>query len=754
MTNKSFENILLKIAREAAISVDSVKNTIALLDEGCTVPFISRYRKEKTGNLNETQVFFIKDEYERLKNLESRRQSILKSIEEQGKLTEELKENILNAETLSALEDLYLPYKPKRKTRATLAREKGLEPLALHILEHQPPDIDSLAASYVNAGAGLNSPEEVLSGTKDIISETISENAGLREALRNYYHQHAVLKSRVIRGKEKEGEKFEQYFDWEEPLKNCPSHRMLAIRRGEKENFLMMEIIVDDEGLFDIIKRFYPIKPGGCTNFMKECMADAADRHLKTAMEAEMRLFYKEKADKDAVEVFAANLRELLMASPLGMRRILAIDPGFRTGCKVVALDETGNLLEDTVIYPHEPQLQKAESEFIILALVAKHKIEAIAIGNGTAGRETEAFVRSIPELPKNLIVTMVNEAGASVYSASEIAREEFPDKDLTVRGAVSIGRRLADPLAELVKIDPKSIGVGQYQHDVDQSLLKKKLDEVVESCVNSVGVELNTASVSLLSYVSGIGPALAQSIVRHRVFHGPFRTREDLKNVEGMGPKKFEQCAGFLRIRDGINPLDASAVHPERYALVEKMARHLNCEVAELVSNPEKVKKIDKKIFLDDNTGIHTLNDIISELEKPGRDPRREFEVFSFDENVKEIHDVREGMVLPGIVSNVTNFGAFVDIGVHQDGLVHVSEISDAFVDDPRKVLKPGQKVRVKVLEVNTERKRISLSMKQSQTGESVKKSPSGKNAEKMEMKDAINELVKMYSLGKRKHT
>jgi uncharacterized protein len=753
MTNKSFENILFKIARESAISFDSVKNTIELLNEGCTVPFISRYRKEKTGNLNETQVFFIKDEYERLKNLESRRQSILKSIEEQGKLTEELQENILKAETLSVLEDLYLPYKPKRKTRATIAREKGLEPPALHILEHQPTDVYTVAASFVNAEAGLSSPEEVLSGIKDIISEIISENAGLREVLRNYYHQHAVLKSRVIRGKEKEGEKFEQYFDWEEPLKICPSHRMLAIRRGEKENFLMMEIIVDDEELFNIIKLFYPIKSGGCAGFIKECIVDAAERHLKTAMEAEMRLYYKEKADKDAVEVFAANLRELLMAPPLGMRRILAIDPGFRTGCKVAALDETGNLLEDTVIYPHEPQYQKAEAEFVILALIAKHKIEAIAIGNGTAGRETEAFVRSIPELPKNIVVTMVNESGASVYSASEIAREEFPDKDLTVRGAVSIGRRLADPLAELVKIDPKSIGVGQYQHDVDQTLLRKKLDEVVESCVNSVGVEVNTASAHLLSYVSGIGPVLAQNIVRYRALHGPFRSREELKNVEGMGLKKFEQCAGFLRIRNGINPLDSSAVHPERYPLVEKIARHMNCDVSELISNPQMLKKIDKKMFLDENTGIFTLDDIMSELEKPGRDPRRDFEVFSFDDNVKEIYDVREGMVLPGIVSNVTNFGAFVDIGVHQDGLVHVSEISDTFIDDPRKILKPGQKVKVKVLEVNIEKRRISLSMKLSQTGEKQKNCSEMKNGDvNVKMKDALNELKKMFSAGKRK--
>ncbi|MCX8079776.1 MAG: RNA-binding transcriptional accessory protein [Bacteroidia bacterium] len=751
--DNNLHKIVKSISLSSGISEISITNTISLLEEGCTIPFISRYRKEKTGNLDDVQISFIKNEYERLKNLEQRRQTILNSINEQGKLTPELKEKILKAGTLSQLEDFYLPYKPKKKTKAAIAREKGLEPFALKILQDQPDDLEELYSEFLNNAENQISFQEVLSGAKDILSELISEEPELREAIRNYYHKHAVLKSRVIRGKEKEGIKFEQYFEWEEHLRTCPSHRMLAIRRGEKEGYLMMDIVVNNGELFDIIKKFFPSKPNASGKFLMECMEVAIERHLKTSMEAEMRLHYKEKADKEAVEVFAANLRELLMAPPLGMKRILAIDPGLRTGCKVVALDQTGRLLEDTVIYPHEPYYKKDEAEFILLALIARHKIEAIAIGNGTAGRETESFVRAIPELPKNIIVAMVNEAGASVYSASDVAREEFPDKDVTVRGAVSIGRRLADPLAELVKIDPKSIGVGQYQHDVDQTLLKNKLDEVVESCVNAVGVELNTASAELLSYVSGIGKSLAQNIVRHRNTFGPFSSRETLKQVEGMGPKKFEQCAGFLRIREGSNPLDASAVHPERYALVEKMADSLGCSVAELMQKPELAKKIDKQKFLDENTGLATLDDILKELEKPGRDPRKEFEVFSFDDTVKTLEDLREGMVLPGIVSNVTNFGAFVDVGVHQDGLVHVSELSDTYVDDPRKFVKPGQKVQVKVLEVDVERKRIALSMKQSGFDVKHARQPSQKiiSVEHMDMKDALAELANKFNMKKR---
>ena len=705
--------LFFKIADDLNISTQQVNATVKLLDEGATVPFISRYRKEVTGSLDEVQILTIKTEIERLRQLEARRESILKTIEGQGKLTEELKEKILEADTLAKLEDLYLPYKPKRRTKATVAREKGLEPLAQFIYAQTSPQVFDEALKFVDKEKGVEDPEEALQGARDIIAEMISEDAVIRDLIREQFKRSAIIKSRVIRGKEEEGEKFEDYFEWEEPLAACPSHRMLAMRRGEKEDVLILDIVIDEEQAVEAIQRKVITSRGEAADQIKEAIADGYKRLLSPSIEAEVRLLSKQQADEKAIQVFADNLRELLLASPLGQKTILAIDPGFRTGCKVVALNAQGKLLEDTVIYPHEPQRKTVEAENVVLAMCARHHVEAIAIGNGTASRETEQFVRKIDVLPKSIAVIVVSEAGASVYSASEVAREEFPDYDVTVRGAVSIGRRLADPLAELVKIDPKSIGVGQYQHDVDQSLLKQKLDDVVESCVNGVGVELNTASKQLLSYVSGIGPTLAQNIVEYRNTHGAFKSRKQIMEVPRMGEKVFEQCAGFLRISNGVHPLDKSAVHPESYHIVEKMAADLNCTIDDLIVNKELRKKINLQSYVTDTVGLPTLKDILNELEKPGRDPRKSFEIFSFDENVHEVNDLREGMRLPGIVTNVTNFGAFVDVGVHQDGLVHISQLSDTFVDDPNKIVKVGQKVWVHVTEVDVKRKRIALSMK-----------------------------------------
>ncbi|MBL7894296.1 MAG: RNA-binding transcriptional accessory protein [Bacteroidia bacterium] len=736
--------LYFKIADDLKIDSKQVKATVDLLDEGATVPFISRYRKEVTGSLDEVQVLAIKTEIERLRQLEQRRESILKSIEGQGKLTDDLKEKILAADTLSKLEDLYLPYKPKRRTKATIAREKRLEPLAQLILEQKNNDVFAAALEYVNKEKEVENPEEALQGARDIISEIISEDAIVREGLRKMFKETAIIKSRVIKGKEEEGEKFEDYFEWEEKLSNCPSHRMLAMRRGEKEDFLILDITIDEEAAHDLLKKQFVISRGECAQQIQLAIEDGYKRLLAPSIEAEIRLFTKQLADEKAIQVFADNLRELLLASPLGQKRILGVDPGFRTGCKVVALNAQGKLLEETVIYPHEPQRRTTEAENVILAFCAKHDIEAIAIGNGTASRETEQFIRNIDVLPKNIPIIVVSEAGASVYSASEVAREEFPDKDLTVRGAVSIGRRLADPLAELVKIDPKSIGVGQYQHDVDQSALKNKLDDVVMSCVNGVGVELNTASKQLLSYVSGIGETLAKNIVEYRNENGPFRARKDLLKVPRMGEKVFEQCSGFLRIRDGVHPLDKSAVHPESYHIVEKMAKDLNCGIDELMNDKELRKKINLNNYVTDTIGLPTLKDIMAELEKPGRDPRKSFEVFSFDENVHEISDLREGMRLPGIVTNVTNFGAFVDVGVHQDGLVHISQLSDTFVDDPNTIVKVGQKVWVNVTEVDVKRKRIALSMKGEGMVSSKKSSPKKEEAsyDPNDMKSALAAL------------
>ncbi len=705
--------LFFKIADELKITSQQVNATVKLLDEGATVPFISRYRKEITGSLDEVQIMSIKTEIERLRQLESRRESILKSIESQGKLTEELKDKIMEAETLSKLEDLYLPYKPKRRTKATIAKEKGLEPLALFILEQKNQNAFEEALKFVDKEKDVENPEDALQGARDIISEIMSEDAIIRDGIREQFKRTAIVKSRVIKGKEDAAQKFEDYFEWEEFLANCPSHRMLAMRRGEKEDFLILDITIDEESALQSIERKMITSRGECAEQIKEAIVDGYKRLLAPSIEAEIRLFTKQQADEKAIQVFADNLRELLLASPLGQKSILALDPGFKSGCKVVVLDAQGKLLENTVVYPHEPQRKVTEAENSVLAMAAKHNIEAIAIGNGTASRETEQFIRSIEVLPKTIPVIVVSEAGASVYSASDVAREEFPTYDVTVRGAVSIGRRLADPLAELVKIDPKSIGVGQYQHDVDQILLKDKLDDVVGSCVNGVGVELNTASKQLLAYVSGIGPVLAQNIVEYRNEHGAFKSRKEIMKVPRMGDKVFEQCAGFLRIRDGVHPLDKSSVHPESYHIVEKMASDLNCGIDDLINEKELRKKIQLTTYVTETVGLPTLKDIVNELEKPGRDPRKSFEAFSFDEHVHEISDLREGMRLPGIVTNVTNFGAFVDVGVHQDGLVHISQLSDTFVDDPSKIVKVGQHVWVNVTEVDVKRKRIALSMK-----------------------------------------
>ena len=732
----SEKHFFKKIALKLNIDEKQVDATVSLLDEGATIPFISRYRKEMTGSLDEVQVANVRDEIERLRALEKRRDVIMESIESQGKLTPELIAQLRAAETVSALEDIYLPYKPKRRTRATIAREKGLEPLAQMIFEQGKFDVEAEAGKYIAADdsttVSATSVDEALSGARDIIAEWINETAEARDKIRHLFKRSATVKSKVLRGKEEVGEKFKDYFDWEENLMGCPSHRLLAIRRGESEEVLSIHIAPPEEEAIDILVNQFVKTNNSTSAQVRLAIDDAYNRMMQSSIESEMRMMTKELADEKAIQVFADNLRELMLASPLGQKAILAIDPGFRTGCKVVALDKQGKLLEDTVIYPHE-QNKIFQTKQVILAFCAKHNLEAIAIGNGTAGRETETFVRSIEELPKDINIIMVNESGASIYSASDVAREEFPDKDITVRGAVSIGRRLADPLAELVKIDAKSIGVGQYQHDVDQYELKKKLDEVVESCVNKVGVEVNTASKELLTYVSGLGAVLARNIVAYRNENGPFKSRKELLKVPHMGDKAYEQAAGFLRIAKGKNPLDKSAVHPESYVIVEKMAADLNCTVEQLMSEKEFRKQISLQKYVTEKVGLPTLTDIMNELDKPGRDPRKSFEVFKFDDSVHEMKDLRIGMKLPGIVTNVTNFGAFVDIGVHQDGLVHVSQLSNTFVSDPNSVVKVQQQVMVTVTEVDVQRKRIALSMKDNivpQTTSSSK--PSSNNTNK----------------------
>lgn len=700
------------IAQELSVANKQVEATIKLLEEGGTVPFIARYRKELTGSLDEVQIAAVRDRLQQLKELDKRRDAILKSIEEQGKLTEELESKIKAAETMSVLEDIYLPYKPKRKTKASMAREKGLEPLAIKILEQSAFDLDGEASAFINEEKGVASIDEALQGARDIIAETVNENAEAREKMRKYFQQHSTIKSKVYTGKEEEGQKYKDYFEWEEALKDAPSHRVLAMRRGEAELFLMLDVLPPEEEAIAILERQFVTGSNAASEQVKLAVRDSYKRLLSPSMETEMRMLSKKKADEEAIDVFAKNLHKLLMAAPLGSKRVLAIDPGFRTGCKVVCLDAQGKLLQFEAIFPNEPQKRIAESGAVIKHLVEKYKIEAIAIGNGTASRETEDFVRNLG-LPSSVTIVMVNESGASIYSASEIARNEFPDQDVTVRGAVSIGRRLMDPLAELVKIDPKSIGVGQYQHDVDQSSLKHSLDDVVMSCVNAVGVEVNTASEQLLTYVAGLGPQLARNIVEYRNQNGPFKNREAIKNVQRLGDKAFEQAAGFLRIKGAINPLDDSAVHPEAYGLVKKMAKDLNCEVIDLIKDASLRNKIDLKQYATETIGLPTLKDILAELAKPGRDPREKFEAFSFAEGVNHIEDLRIGMKIPGIVTNVTNFGAFVDVGVHQDGLVHISQLADHYISNPADVVAVQQKVMVTVTEVDVARKRISLSMK-----------------------------------------
>ncbi len=712
---------VLRLAEELKLKVHQVASTAELLKGGATVPFISRYRKEVTGELDEVQVTAIRDGMERMEAVDARRGAIIASLTERNLLTDALKSALGAADTLTALEDIYLPFRPKKRTRATIAKEKGLEALAELIWAQDPAnDIAAAAAALVgheytlddgkNTKGKIETADEALAGARDILAERMSDDATVREKLRAIYREQAVVSSKVMYGKETEGAKFKDYFDWSEPLAKAPSHRILAMRRGENESFLIMRITLPDElAAQAVVELHFAKNTSPAASQVRLAAQDAFKRLLAPAMETEMRLGSKKRADEAAIKVFAENLRELLLAAPLGQRAVMAIDPGFRTGCKTVLLDRQGKLLHNDVIYPER---SPAEAKDKLKGFVDFFKVEAIAIGNGTAGRETETFVRAIG-LPASIPVVMVNESGASIYSASEVAREEFPDHDLTVRGAVSIGRRLMDPLAELVKLDPKSIGVGQYQHDVDQSALKRSLDDRVVSCVNGVGVEVNTASKQLLSYVSGLNAATAAAIVARRNEKGAFKSRADLLDVPRLGPKAFEQAAGFLRIRDAAHPLDASAVHPERYALVEKMAADLGATVADLMRDEKLRKRIKLESYVTADVGLPTLKDILSELAKPGRDPREKFEAFSFQEGVSKPEDLKPGMKLPGIVTNVTAFGAFVDVGVHQDGLVHVSQLADSFVKEPAEVVKPGQKVMVTVTEVDLPRQRIALSMR-----------------------------------------
>jgi len=709
------ETHIPKIAQELSLTPKQVQATADLLNEGATVPFIARYRKEATGSLDEVAIAAVRDRLSQLMELDKRREAILKSLEERGQLTDELKEKILSAKTLVVLEDIYLPYRPKRRTRATVAKEKGLEPLAQRLFAQEDMDPLTEAAAFVDPEKGVDSAEDALAGARDIIAEWVNEDQTARARMRDLYSSKAVFKSNVVPEKEADGSKYKDYFDWEEPVNTAPSHRILAMRRGENEGFLTLRIFPPEEGALDILDGLFVKGEGPASEQVKMSVHDSYKRLLSPSMETEIRQATKKRADEEAIRVFVENLRQLLLAPPLGQKNVLAIDPGFRTGCKVVCLDRQGKLLHTETIYPHQSEKAAADARSKILEMCERFRIEAIAVGNGTAGRETETFIRSL-DLSKNIQVVMVNESGASVYSASEVAREEFPDQDVTVRGAASIGRRLTDPLAELVKIDPKSIGVGQYQHDVDQGALKSSLDDVVESCVNRVGVEVNTASKQLLTYVSGLGPQLAKGIVEHRNENGPFRSREELKKVPRLGPKAFEQAAGFLRVRDGENPLDRSAVHPESYPIVDTMATDLGCSVLDLMHDEKLRERIDLGKYVSEKVGLPTLNDILSELSKPGRDPREQFETFRFAEGVEKIEDVKPGMKLPGIVTNITAFGVFVDIGVHQDGLVHISELSNRFVKNPAEVVKVHQKVVVTVLGVDLERKRISLSMKSSQ--------------------------------------
>ena len=709
MENMEFVN---KISKEFGVTTRVAENVIKLLSEGATVPFIARYRKEMTNTMNEETVAEVKKRLEQLDELEKRKEFVLKSIAEQEKLTPELEKQINSAETLQDVEDLYLPYKPKRRTKAEIARQKGLEPLARMIMSQNNDDVDGMAKRFINKEKEVNNEEEALKGACDIMAEWISENINGRNRIRKIYHRDGIISSTLVKSKEAEAQTYKQYFDFKEPIAKAPSHRILALFRAEEEGLLKVKLSIEANDALNVLDSIFLKNDNASTDLVQDAIDDAWKRLLEPSLETEMRALYKEKADEVAVKVFAENLRQLLLAAPLGKKRVLALDPGFRTGCKVVILNELGALIHNETIYPHPPQNEHGKAAAKIAHLVQAYKIDVIAIGNGTAGRETEDFIKSI-RFDRDITAVMVNESGASIYSASKVARDEFPDYDITVRGAVSIGRRLMDPLAELVKIDPKSIGVGQYQHDVDQKKLGESLDQTVESCVNAVGVELNSASEQLLSYVSGVGPQLASSIVKYRNENGGFTSRKQLMEVPRLGSKAFEQCAGFLRIHGAKQPLDASAVHPESYHIVEKMAKKLGVNVSELIGNEELIAKINPKEFIEKDFGIETINDIIDELKKPGRDPRKNFEVFEFDKNIRTINDLRQGMQLVGIVTNITAFGCFVDVGVHQDGLVHISQMSSSYITDPNQVVKLNQKVKVTVTDVDIPRKRISLSMK-----------------------------------------
>ena len=708
MDNKTYAVL---IAANLGLAEQRVANTLELLDEGATIPFISRYRKERTGSMDEVQIASINELYLKLQEIAKRKETIIKTIIEQGKMTPDLEKRINETWDATVLEDIYLPFKPKRRTRAQVAREQGLEPLATTILLQRERDIKTVARKFVKGD--VKDVDMALKGAQDIIAETISENEDSRNRLRRSFERQAIISSKVVKGKEEldESQKFSDYFDWSEPLKRCTSHRLLAMRRGESEGVLRVSISPDQDECIANLQRQYVRGSGECSRLVEEAAEDSYKRLLKPSIETEYANLSKEKADEEAIRVFAENLRQLLLSAPLGQKRVMGIDPGFRTGCKVVCLDAQGNLLHFEAVHPFLPKGFNPQAQRTVERLVDQYKIEAIAIGNGTASRETNDFIKSITFRQPVRSFT-VSEDGASVYSASKIARDEFPDQDVTVRGAVSIGRRLMDPLAELVKIDPKSIGVGQYQHDVDQVRLKQKLDQTVESCVNLVGVNLNTASQQLLTYVSGLGPTLAKNIVDYRREHGAFTSRKELLKVGRLGPSAFEQCAGFLRIPDASNPLDNSAVHPESYKVVEQMARDAGCSVTQLISDRTKREGIDIKRYVSDRIGLPTLTDIMKELEKPGRDPRKDIEVFEFDEHVKTVDDLMEGMELPGIVTNITNFGAFVDIGVHQDGLIHISQLADRYVKDPNEVVHLHQHVKVRVLEVDRKRNRISLKL------------------------------------------
>ena len=697
------------IATALNIAVHQVENTLSLLNGGATIPFISRYRKEATGGLDEVQIGEIKERYDKLTEIAKRKETILKTIDEQGKLTTDLKKRIDACWDATELEDIYLPYKPKRKTRAEVARQKGLEPLAIILMSQRENNLSARVRNFVKGE--VKDEEDALKGAHDIIAEQVSEDERARNQLRNQFARQAIITAKVVKGKEEEAVKYKDYFDFSEPLKRCTSHRLLAIRRGEAEGLLKVSISPDDEECTERLERSYVRGTNECSQQVKEAVRDAYKRLLKPSIETEFATLSKEKADEEAIRVFAGNLRQLLLAPPLGQKRVMGIDPGYRTGCKVVCLDAQGNLLHNETIYPHPPKSEHALASRKLTKLVEQYQVEAIAIGNGTASRETEAFVTN-QRYDRKLQVFVVSEDGASIYSASKIAREEFPDYDVTVRGAVSIGRRLMDPLAELVKIEAKSIGVGQYQHDVDQTALKKSLDMTVESCVNSVGVNLNTASRHLLTYISGLGPTLAQNIVDYRAENGAFTSRKELMKVPRMGAKAFEQCAGFLRIPGAKNPLDNSAVHPESYAVVEHIAKDLKCTVEELIKCKETRNKIDLKKYVTDKVGLPTLTDILAELEKPGRDPRQAIKVFEFDKNVKTIDDLKEGMTLPGIVTNITNFGCFVDVGIKENGLVHISQLCREFVSNPTTMVSIHQHVQVKVVSIDRERKRIGLTM------------------------------------------